>query len=94
MGILERIAVPLLVAPGSPTGSSSYAQSLRVRPEVCKNGEALFENAGFTIEFMFYSRWFGVISLDFSSIVYRSVDFIPCIDTLVDFTSPSFCGGF
>ena len=31
---------------------------------------------------MFYSRWFGVISLDFSSIVYRSVDFIPCIDTL------------
>ena len=75
LGILERIAVSLLVAPRSPTGPSSSPGTLWTRPRLTESGEAFFENARFTKEFMFCSRWFGVIFLYFSSIVYRSAIF-------------------
>ena len=59
-GIFFRVAVPLLVAPRSPTGSSSSPGTLWLRPEVCKNGYSFFEIAGFTRKYYFILGTLGV----------------------------------
>ena len=60
MGILGRIAVPLLVAPRSPTGSSSSPETLRVKLYTTESGEALFENAHFTRKYYFTRGTLGL----------------------------------
>ena len=60
MGISGRIAVPLLVAPGSPTGPVSSPGTLWLRPEVCKSGYSFFEIARFTRKYYFILGTLGV----------------------------------